>query len=35
LNIYIAPLQERLLRGTHNSSVAKKSSLQTREELER
>jgi len=33
-NIYIAPLQERLLRGAPNSSAAKKS-LQMREERER
>jgi len=34
-NIYIAPLQERLLRGAANSSAAKKNSLQKREERER
>ena len=35
-NIYIAPLQERLLiRGAPNSSGAKKNSLQKREERER
>jgi len=34
-NIYIAPLQERLLRGAPNFSAAKKKSLQTREERER
>ena len=34
-NIYIAPLQEKLLRGAPNSSAAKKNSLQTRKERER
>ncbi len=34
-NIYIAPLQEKLLRGAPNSSAAKKNSLQMRKERER
>ena len=33
-NIYIAPLQENLLRCAPNFSVAKKNSLQTRKERE-
>jgi hypothetical protein len=31
-NIYIAPLQEKLLRGAPNSSTAKKNSLKARKE---
>jgi len=34
-NIYIEPLQEKLLRGAHNSSAAEKNSLQVRKERDR
>jgi len=34
-NIYIAPLQQKLLRGSPNSSAGKKNSLQARKERER